>query len=282
VDYSPIAIFAYNRLHHLKKTVSALLKNPESISSDLFIFSDYPKTITDESNVTSVRTFLKKIIGFRSVNIVERKFNYGLAMSIISGVTEVLQHVNSVIVLEDDIVPSPYFLHYMNETLRFYKNADAVGSIHAYSYPCPNPLPETFFLRGADCWGWGTWKNSWNLFEENGQILLDKILKSELSYQFDLDGVYPFTQMLRDQISGRNDSWAIRWHASMFLANKLCLYPGKSLVKNIGCDGSGTNCKQTNKFDSAEPEIPITIKKIKLNESSIARDSFIEFLRHSN
>jgi len=88
--------------------------------------------------------------------------------------------------------------------------------------------------------------------------------------------------MLRDQISGRNDSWAIRWHASMFLANKLCLYPGKSLVKNIGCDGSGTNCKQTNKFDSAEPEIPITIKKIKLNESSIARDSFIEFLRHSN
>jgi len=282
VDYSPIAIFAYNRLHHLKKTVSALLKNPESISSDLFIFSDYPKTITDESNVTSVRTFLKKIIGFRSVNIVERKFNYGLAMSIISGVTEVLQHVNSVIVLEDDIVPSPYFLHYMNETLRFYKNADAVGSIHAYSYPCPNPLPETFFLRGADCWGWGTWKNSWNLFEENGQILLDKILKSELSYQFDLDGTYPFTQMLRNQISGRNNSWAIRWHASMFLANKLCLYPGKSLVKNIGFDGSGTHCMQTDKFDSIESDTPITIKKIKLIESSIARNCFKEYFKDLN
>jgi len=202
--------------------------------------------------------------------------------SLLLMVTEVFQHVNSVIVLEDDLVPSPYFLHYMNEALRFYKNADAVGSIHAYSYPCSSPLPDTFFLRGADCWGWGTWKNSWNLFEENGQILLDKILKSELSYQFDLDGTYPFTQMLRNQISGRNNSWAIRWHASMFLANKLCLYPGKSLVKNIGFDGSGTHCMQTDKFDSTESDTPITIKKIKLIESSIARNCFKEYFKDLN
>ncbi len=216
------------------------------------------------------------------MKVVKRKTNLGLSQSIISGVNEVLEEHESIIVLEDDIIPSPFFLKYMNEALNKYSVIDRVGCIHAYSYPCSNPLPDTFFLRGADCWGWGTWKNSWNLFQENGQTLLDKILKSELSYQFDLDGTYPFTQMLRDQISGRNDSWAIRWHASMFLANKLCLYPGKSLVKNIGCDGSGTNCQQTSKFDSAESEIPITIKKIKLNESSTARDSFIEFLRHSN
>ena len=280
--YSPIVLFTYNRLYHLKKTLSSLMMNPESIYSDLFIFSDFPMSNKEESNVRSVRNFLKEIKGFNSVNIVEREFNFGLAKSIVDGVTEVFQHVNSVIVLEDDLVPSPYFLHYMNEALRFYKNADAVGSIHAYSYPCSSPLPDTFFLRGADCWGWGTWKNSWNLFEENGQILLDKILKSELSYQFDLDGTYPFTQMLRNQISGRNNSWAIRWHASMFLANKLCLYPGKSLVKNIGFDGSGTHCMQTDKFDSTESDTPITIKKIKLIESSIARNCFKEYFKDLN
>lgn len=266
----------------MHKTLTGLLQNEYAKDTDLFIYSDNYRSHNEKYSVSEVRKYISSITGFKSLTIVKRKENLGLARSIVGGVSDILKNHEGVIVLEDDIVPSPHFLHYMNEALRIYKNADAVGSIHAYSYPCPNPLPDTFFLRDADCWGWGTWKNSWNLFEENGQTLLDKILKSELSYQFDLDGTYPFTQMLRDQISGRNDSWAIRWHASMFLANKLCLYPGKSLVKNIGCDGSSTNCQQTSKFDSAESEIPITIKKIKLNESSTARDSFIEFLRHSN
>jgi len=278
----PIALFVYNRLSHLEQVILNLNSNKECLDTELIIFSDHYKSPEDASKVVEVRNYISEIKGFKSLKIVERSENFGLSKSIISGVDEILENYNSVIVLEDDVVPSPHFLGYMNETLRFYKNEDAVGAIHAYSYPCSKPLPETFFLRGADCWGWATWRTSWNLLEKNGKVLLEKIRKSNLSHQFDLDGAYPFTQMLRDQISGRNDSWAIRWHASMFLANKLCLYPGKSLVKNIGCDGSGTNCKQTNKFDSAEPEIPITIKKIKLNESSIARDSFIEFLRHSN
>lgn len=266
----------------MQNTLTGLLQNEYAKDTDLFIYSDNYRSDREKYSVSEVRKYISSITGFKSLTIVNRKENLGLARSIVGGVSDILKNYDGVIVLEDDIVPSPHFLLYMNEALNNYSNIDRVGSIHAYSYPCSKPLPETFFLRGADCWGWGTWKTNWNLFEENGQILLDKILKSELSYQFDLDGAYPFTQMLRDQISGRNDSWAIRWHASMFLANKLCLYPGKSLVKNIGCDGSGTNCLQTSKFDSAESDAPITIKKIKLNESSIARDSFIEFLRHSN
>jgi len=165
----------------------------------------------------------------------------------------------------------------MNDGLNRYSGIDTVGSIHAYSYPCHDPLPETFFLRGADCWGWGTWKNTWDLFEENGQTLLDEILNFGLSYQFDFDGTYPYTQMLRNQISGNNDSWAIRWHASMFLAKKLCLYPGKSLVKNIGCDGSGTHCMHSDEFDSVEPATPISVKKIKLIESVEARQHFKQY-----
>jgi len=266
----------------LQLTLDGLKKNYEAQFTPLIVYSDAPRCKKDKDLVKKVRNILDNLEGFYSIKIVKRKTNLGLSQSIISGVSEMLEEHKSIIVLEDDIIPSPFFLKYMIEALNYYSDIDRVGSIHAYSYPCSKPLPETFFLRGADCWGWATWRTSWNLLEKNGKVLLEKIRKSNLSHQFDLDGAYPFTQMLRDQISGRNDSWAIRWHASMFLANKLCLYPGKSLVKNIGCDGSGTNCKQTNKFDSAESEIPITIKKIKLNESSTARDSFIEFLRHSN
>lgn len=138
---------------------------------------------------------------------------------------EVLSKHDSLIVLEDDIVPSPFFLQFMNEALIKYKDRQEVGCIHAYSYPCKNTLPETFFLKGADCWGWGTWKQSWELFEPNGQILLGKIQKSKLAHKFDLDGTAVFTRMLKRQINGQIDSWAIRWHASLFLANNFCLHP---------------------------------------------------------
>ena len=275
--HAPIALFAYNRPKHLEQVINALLKNKESRSSDLVVYSDAPRTIEDGTRVAEVRRLLDALDGFRSIRIIKREVNHGLAKSIIGGVSDTLKDYDGVIVLEDDVVPSPHFLDYMNEALRLYKNEETVGCIHAYSYPCPKPLPKTFFLKGADCWGWGTWKNSWNLFEKNGQVLLDKILDSNLSHQFDLEGAVPYTQMLRNQIHGKNDSWAIRWHASMFLANKLCLHPGKSLVKNIGLDATGTNCLDTDGFDVKLAEEPISFVNHFIEESTLARNTIKDF-----
>ncbi len=141
--------------------------------------------------------------------------------------TEVLDRYQKVIVLEDDLVISPHFLQFMNEALDLYKKEDNVISITAYIYPVEGPLPETFFLRGADCWGWATWKRGWNLFQADGLALLKKLEEQKLERDFDFDGAYPYTQMLKDQISGKNNSWAVRWYASAFLAGKLTLYPGE-------------------------------------------------------
>lgn len=277
MKYSPIAIFAYNRLHHLQKTVFALLKNPESSFTDLFIFSDFPKLEKDKLNVKSVRAFLTEIKGFKSVTIFERTKNLGLAKSIIDGVNEVFQKFESIIVLEDDIIPSPFFLKYMNDGLKMYDDVNKVGCIHAYTYPGSVSLPETFFLRGADCWGWGTWKSSWKLFEENGQLLLDKLINSNLCNLFDLESHAPFSQILLDQINGEVDSWAIRWHASLFLANKFCLHPGKSLVRNIGLDASGSNCPETDAYNVKLTERPIRVLKNKIEESAVGLNNLKRF-----
>lgn len=110
-------------------------------------------------------------------------------------------------------------------------------------------MPETFFLRGADCWGWATWKRGWNLFNANGLQLLQQLQEKKLEKEFDLDGCYDYTKMLQDQIDGKNNSWAIRWRASAFLADKLTLYPSKSLVHNIGFDNSGTHCGFSDNYD---------------------------------
>jgi len=264
---APLALFVYNRLQHTRQTVEALQKNGLAKDSDLFIFSDGPKKEADKEKVKEVQDYIQTIFGFKSITVTKRSENLGLSKSIITGVTEIINKYKKIIVLEDDLVTSPYFLKYMNEALNLYEKDERVISIHGYIYPLKERLPETFFLRGADCWGWATWKRGWDLFELDGKKLLKELKDKQLTKKFDFDGAYPFTQMLEMQTLGFNDSWAIRWHASAFLANKMTLYPGCSLVKNIGFGESGTHTKTTFSFESEMCDKPIIIEPI-IHESN--------------
>jgi len=276
---APIALFVYNRLWHTKQTVEALQKNKFARESDIFIFSDASKIPTTASSVQEVRDYIKGITGFKSITIHERLENLGLANSIIDGVTRVCDEYGKVIVLEDDLVTSPYFLQYMNNALDLYEGEDTVISIHGYNYPVEGDLPDTFFLRGADCWGWATWRCGWALFNNDGQFLLDELRRRKLTRLFDFNGAYPYTEMLVEQIKGTNDSWAIRWYASAFLANKLTLYPGRSLVHNIGNDNSGTHCGSSRSLDAELSRTPINLNFIEVEPSSEARQKFEVFFR---
>lgn len=278
--YAPIVLFVYARLEHLKKTIESLIKNPESSSSDLIIFSDAAKNSDYEFSVIEVRKYLELIKGFRSVKIIKRPHNYGLSASIIDGITQVLKDYESVIVLEDDICTSSSFLNYMNSALKLYAYDERVISIHGYVYPVKNILPSAFFLRGADCWGWATWRRGWEIFNGDGNFLLNELKRTNLVNSFDLDGAHPFSKMLEHQTKGLNDSWAIRWHASAFLANKLTLYPGKSLVQNIGNDNSGTHCGISHIWDTTLSHDVIDLSTIKVKEhygaKKIIKNFFLE------
>lgn len=262
-----------------RQTVDALMKNKQADQSDLFVFSDGPRSEESVEPVLQVREYVHSIAGFRSVTIVESPVNKGLARSIIEGVSTVLRDHDTVIVLEDDMITSPHFLRYMNEGLDMYKEDDRVISIHGYVYPLMQFLPQSFFLRGADCWGWGTWKRGWALFESDGARLLDELVRCQLTQDFDYNGSYPFTQMLRDQIRGVNDSWAIRWQAAAFLKNKLTLYPGKSFVRNIGFDSSGTHSGVTDVYDGDLQLEDRPLQRIDIEELAEARRSFESYFR---
>ncbi|AKD04462.1 glycosyl transferase [Pontibacter korlensis] len=278
---APIVLFVYNRPLHTQRTVEALLKNALAAESDLYIYADAAKSEESVSKVLQVRDYIKNIKGFRSLHIVERDTNLGLAESVILGVTDVVNQYGKVIVVEDDLVTSPYFLTYMNKGLDLYQSDDEVISIHAYTYPIKMKGVKTFFLKGADCWGWATWKRGWSLFDKDGQKLLNQIKRNNLSKAFDFNGSYPYTQMLQKQISGKNDSWAIRWYASAFLHNKYTLYPAKSLIQNIGLDLSGTHSDTTGNYndDSLSDEQFNQLEKIKVEENQEARKLFEMFFR---
>jgi len=277
----PVVVFAYMRPDHLRRTVESLLANPEASQTDVTIYCDAPKRAEHREGVEAVRRYADSLTGFRSVTRVDRDSNLGLAPSVIEGVTRALEARDRVIVLEDDMLVSAHFLRFMNEALARYAHDPRIASVHAYSYPTPEPLPETFFLRGADCWGWATWARAWRHFEPDGTKLLAELERRRLTRDFDLDGNYPYTGMLRDQIAGRNSSWAIRWHAACYLHGLLTLYPGRSLVENIGNDASGTHCEVDAAYSHPPTDRPIDVAAIPVEPSPAARAAYARFLSAS-
>jgi hypothetical protein len=278
---APIVLFTYNRPDHTKRTIESLGSNKLADQSDLIIFSDAAKTEIDELKVKEVREFLHTISQFRSVTIKERKFNYGLANNIIDGVTEIFKSSEKVIVMEDDLLTSPYFLEYTNKALDLYERENDVLSIHGYIYPVRRKMPDTFFLNDPGCLGWATWKNRWEEYEPDGKKLLQQLRQKNLTAEFDYDNTYPFTKILKYQVHGKNSSWAIRWYAYALLNKKLTLYPGRSLVFHIGNDGSGTNTGSSNELDVELSKEPILVEPIRVAVSIEAREAFKDYFRHS-
>lgn len=276
---APIALFVYNRPLHTWRTIEALKNNKLAGRSDLYIFSDGAKDKSSRSAVDEVRELVADVQGFSNVSVIERETNYGLARSIIDGVSRLCQEFGQVIVLEDDLETSPYFLSYMRDALELYKHDEAVISIHGYTYPTDDNLPETFFLRGADCWGWATWKRGWDLFESDGKKLLEQLEANGQTSDFNFGGSYDYMSMLRAQVAGKNSSWAVRWYASAYLSSKLTLYPGRSLVANIGNDNTGTHCKDTDVFSGSISSKAVSVTRIAIEENIKCRLSFERYFR---
>ncbi|MCU0448032.1 MAG: glycosyltransferase [Microscillaceae bacterium] len=248
--YYPIILFVYNRPEHLKKTVESLAKNPLAKESDLLIFSDGAKNPSDAVKVNQVRTYLPHIQGFKTIHIEHRTENWGLAKSVIGGVSEVLAQHPAAIVLEDDMVFAPNFLNFMNDALTFYQNHSQIFSISGYTFPIKIPQdysPDVFISSRASSWGWATWQDRWAKADWQVSDYQSFIKNKSLQKQFNQGGV-DLSLMLKKQHLGVIDSWAVRWTYAHFKHQAYCLYPTQSKINNIGTDDSGTHSRTTNKY----------------------------------
>lgn len=283
MNYAPILVFVYNRLEHTRQCLASLQQNILAKESDLFIYSDAAKTQECKEKVKEVRKFVHSIEGFKSVTIIEREINWGLAKNIISGVTDTVNKFGKVIVVEDDLVLSPYFLQFMNDALEIYKDEPKVGHIQACDYIQNDCLPYTFLIKWTGSWGWATWDHAWKYFNPDGKALLQLLEERNLTKEFDFNGKYGYTRMLRRQIKGKNNSWAIRWNASLFVNDILSLNVGRSLVKNLGFDGSGTNAGGGDLYSSVLYMNHLPVKKISpIVENKQARQAYSDYYARTN
>jgi len=270
-NLAPIALFVYNRPEHTLRTLEALQKNELAEKSKLYIFSDGAKTPEDEPMVKAVRAICSEIKGFREIQLIEKEKNQGLANSIIAGVSKLFEDYEKLIIMEDDLLSSPFFLSYMNEALNTFKAEPKVWHISGWNYPIDTEgLNDAFLWRVMNCWGWGSWRDRWQHFEKNPQKLIETFSKAEIA-RFDLNGTSDFWEQVELNASGRFNTWAIFWYASIFQHNGLCLNPAESYILNIGLDGSGMHGKDDRGLldSSLSKKFPLDLN-IKIEEDKLA------------
>jgi hypothetical protein len=249
MSLAPICLFTYNRLNETKQTIQALQVNYLAQSSDLIIFSDAAKNDISKDDVNKVRAYISQVSGFKSVTIIERKQNFGLAKSIIEGVTRIINEYGKIIVMEDDLITSPNFLAYMNQGLSFYESTPKIWSVSGFSFPIKYPedyvFDNTFGVR-ASSWGWATWKDRWDLVDWNVSDY-EAFLKDKKACKAFNRGGSDMCKMLNDQMTGKINSWAIRFCYAQFIHGAYDAYPTKSKVKNVGFSGEATHTRGMDK-----------------------------------
>ncbi|WP_075534791.1 hypothetical protein [Candidatus Pelagibacter communis] len=280
---APIAYFTYNRPEHTKVSLDALKNNELASHSKIIIFSDSPKTNQDEKKVDEVRKILNDLNGFKEKKIIIREKNYGLYKNFVTGITDVCNEYDKIIVVEDDNKTSKYFLNFINDGLNVYQNEPEVCAINGWFYPNKNDLKETFFLKGGNTWGWGTWKRAWDKFNPNTDYLIKEIKKRNLVKKFNLNNSFDYLSMLEKRDKNLNESHTIIWKASTFLNDMFSLYPSSSFVKNIGFDGSGIHNKKPDKLHehSYIQEKKIIIQKSDIKENIDAIKFIKKFYRRN-
>lgn len=264
METSPIVLFCFNRPHHLKKTIEALQLNTLASISPLYVYSDGPRHSKDEPKVAEVRQYLSTLTGFQKIHITERTYNWGLANSVIAGVTEIIEKYGKVIVMEDDLVCTTDYLEFMNQALQKYQDAYSIFSVSGYLFPID--IPESYhldfcILPRASSWGWGTWLNRWQKTDFNVPDFAD-FMQNETAKQGFMKGGEDLLVMLIKQRLGLIDSWAVRWCYTHFKHQANCLYPIHSKIQSTGIDGHGTNVRYTNRFKTTLSEKQLSMPPV--------------------
>lgn len=274
-NLAPIVLFVYNRPWHTRQTVEALQKNDLASESDLIIYSDGPKNEQGKTNIEEVREYIRSINGFKSIKIIECKENLGLANSIIPGVTKIVNKYGRVIVMEDDVVSSKYFLGFMNNVLEFYKNDMRIFSVTGINHLTEKYQKynyQVYLSYRSSSWGWGTWKNRWEKTDWEVRDF-NEFKKDKGAQRLFNRGGEDLTDMLIAQINGEIDSWGIRWLYCHYKNDAFCLFPVYNLIKNIGFDGTGIHCGKSKYFDT---EINDDIVKIELVKNIEVSDDIVK------
>ena len=267
--YAPVVAFCYNRPDKIKKILTTLAECAEARDTDLIVFSDGPRGLEDEEKVLKVRQELKKITGFKSITIEERKTNYGLAINLVDGIDRVLKQYTRAIICEDDILASPYFLKFMNKALDVYEPIKKIFTVAAtLPFETTTDYNRVIFGEVASCWGWAIWRDRWPLYERNVGKAYEELRDMDLRKRFNMGNRLNMGAAIDGNYHQTINTWAVFLNYAPIKHNLLNVYPPKTIVTNIGQDGSGTH----GVVDSVITAVNIDVDALEFPTQNITED----------
>lgn len=275
-ELAPIILFVYNRVDNTAKTIEHLKNNYLAQESELYIFSDGGRDEKSWALVHKVREFIRTITGFKAVHIIERPCNYYLERNVIEGVGEVLSKHESVIVLEDDMCTSPYYLTYMNEALELYRDNRQIMHVSGFTNLDIPQYGDIYFTPHMAGSGWGTWRERWAKFVhyKSREEALDGLTQADLdviTYNGNFDCL--------KSLDRKPIPWDICWKIVIYRNGGLTVNPTQTLLRNIGLSG-GTHfgLKNSRLFGWYEFDRPFITRRLQVGGVEVAINPAIEAL----
>lgn len=244
---APVLVATHTRIDHLKQTISALRLNELASKTHLFIASDAARNEDEEKQVIRVRKYIDSIDGFWAITKIYRQKNFGHFQNFQDATNEVFTAYDKIIKLEDDIVTAPGFLNFMNQGLLQYEHDKRVISISGHLWEGVIGNKETMLLPAANGWGWAIWKDRFYLNNHDPLLAQEFLDRPRLFLKMchtNPNLAVMATSIAKKKLIAGDVSWALY----IIKNDKLVLFPGESLVRNIGYDGSGQNCGVDEKF----------------------------------
>ncbi|WP_194383727.1 glycosyltransferase [Microbacterium luteum] len=261
---TPVVVIGFRRLLPLREVLEATEKYSDG---DIYVLLDNARDGRDAElrAVREVRSWVTKwSAGKPRVHVRLEPENIGLARAIPTAIEWALgDQGSSVIILEDDCLPSPDFFKFMTEMLTRFANDERVMMVSGDQF-LPDNLRSSYqdsyyFSQFVHIWGWGTWRRAWRHYDHSlGQLSSDAtVTGAALSEAVtDRSALSFFRRTWDAQRKNPNDSaWASRWLLSCLLQSGLCVCPSKNLIRNIGFGAGSTHTTRASKYHVAPREL---------------------------
>jgi len=246
-----VLFLVFNRLDVTKQVFQAIrqAKPPR-----LYIAADGArKNKEGETEKTiAVRDYVLQNIDWDcEVKTLFREENLGCKYAVSGGIDWFFEQEEMGIILED-VVTAPGFLEFMNQALDFYRNDHSILSIAGYGLPLSiqDYKNDAYALSRFNAWRFGIWQREFQLVEYiSKKEYADFLCNKEAVGRFIRGGGEDMLNMLELEVSGKIDAFDVKAMFCQFKKEMLTVYPKKSLVQNIGHDGTGIHCGKTYKFN---------------------------------
>lgn len=165
--------------------------------------------------------------------------NLGCGRGVSSAIEWFLGEAGEGIILEDDCLPTPAFFPYAAIMLERYRHDERVGVISGTNMAPEVSLPSDHaFSRITACWGWATWRRTWEGFR-----LTPAMVRRDEPWVGSFGGRFfrVIENSFRRIHAGDTHTWDYQLLVQMLRAGQLTVIPRRNLILNIGFGGSGTH-----------------------------------------